>query len=81
MYDLKEFIEENCLICGSHNYLRIQEGADAWTCWNCNSNWWIDEYSKSIFLLQNYIDPDFADVLLLQSSPIITFINGQIERD
>jgi len=81
VHNLKEFVEENCLICGSHNYIRIREDMDAWTCWNCNSNWWIDDEAKTIFMILNEFEEDLVDKLLIQSSSLINFANGQAERD
>jgi len=78
---MNDFIEENCMICGSHNYIRYHENLESWICWNCNSPWWIDERAKSFFMMKHGYDSESSDMCLLQYSPFIIFGNGQNEKD
>lgn len=75
-----EWIEEHCPICYSYNYIR-NENINAWSCWNCNSNWWLNNFSKTLYMMLYDLDFEKADQHLLSSHPLIIFGNGQYEKE
>jgi hypothetical protein len=71
-------IEKYCLLCGSKNYIPDHEDADAYQCWNCFSNFWLDDYAKTIYMITNGVDEDQAEFDLKNGN--LFMLNGQCEN-
>jgi hypothetical protein len=84
MYDnikKDEWLTEYCLLCSSVNHIFVSNAdADAWECWSCFSNWWLDDIALNMYTINNGIEEEEANQHLISSNPNIIFLHGQPSR-
>lgn len=68
-YSENQWLTERCLLCDSINHVFISHPSpDGWICWNCNSKWWLDNFSPTLYTMVHGREADLDDdeVILLQ---------------
>ena len=51
--------------------------ADAWQCWSCFTNHWIDTLSKTTYMLERGLNDTEADRRLIDGHITLYYLNGQ----
>lgn len=77
---LNSTLIQACPECDSMNYSLVDTPiAQAWDCWNCKTNHWIDDSTRLEYMVHNGVSLKQAQLDLEMGKPI--FIQGQSERE